>query len=575
MNTQNFYKLSRITQDRLLETFEGRTVPQSILQSGVARPLPYRWAAGALASLVVFVVLVRWGYGRLDTSLALAPTGMIVAYGVALSAAVYCALQTAARWQEVMRVPFRHGKYVFPSGLIDASSADFSVRPISQLSGAEVSGGRAVTLRFDDGASYRFKTRDNVEAEKARERIIKAKRKYLEAELQGSDELWRIDPLLEPRFSNPLAPAAPHSAPIPTWRRLTPLYAVLVGAAVALLVGYVRNTLSERRMFATAVEANSPEAYRGYLDNGGKRPDVADLRLPAAELAALTATGSLAELEAYAASNRESKIKPQIDAALRVSLLAALEEAKKKESFTALAEFAAAHPALDLVQAEVKAARKALMKRVIDNYADNHSAPGDPELVPFFEKLLHYLADHGPRVEVRFHRIVPESVERADSTVRADKAYSSEMLPSRYFDDTHSETREKKIYENLEQQFREVFNPGALTLVRGKHLTSDEALPEQPTVPTLFITHSTNMGRGIGNLHPSGTFVGVGFLFKAYFVVPHEEQMLQTKYSTWRPPDLLKLRKAKITIPEVYLTMADTAFSTFDQRLGRWLFRSD
>jgi hypothetical protein len=81
------------------------------------------------------------------------------------------------------------------------------------------------------------------------------------------------------------------------------------------------------------------------------------------------------------------------------------------------------------------------------------------------------------------------------------------------------------------------------------------------------------MGSGIGNLNPSGTFVGVGFLFKGYLKAPGWSTPLETKYSTWKPPELLKLRKGELSVPNVYSSMADAAFGTFETRLLAWLFR--
>src|SRR5690606_32497678 len=127
------------------------------------------------------------------------------------------------------------------------------------------------------------------------------------------EAMAQLDPLLEPRLSNPLAPLSPYAPAVPAWRKYTPLAALFVAGAPALLTGHVRNTLSERRLFAVAVETNTPDAYRAYMARGGKRADVPELRLPTAELEQLKANGSLVELEQYAKDHPDSKIKPAID----------------------------------------------------------------------------------------------------------------------------------------------------------------------------------------------------------------------------------------------------------------------
>lgn len=570
MRTQNFYQLSRAAQDRFIDTALRRTVPKPILSRACLRPFPWLWAAATSAGLCAFVILIGWGYGRLDTPFAIVPRWMYGVYALVASLTCYCLLQSVARLSESQHAPFPHGKFIYPAALIDASRPNFGIWPLSDLQSVDLAG-HTVALRFSDGTTAKFRARDDAAAQQARERILEAKRELLEATLQDQD-LSALDPLLEPRYSNPLAPLAPLAPRAPRWRKFSPVFALLAGVTLALVVGFVRNTLSERRMFAVAVETNTPESYRGYLEHGGARPQVRELLLPSAEFEAIKRTGSLEALEAYARDNPDSKIHGAVQLALREALLRALDEARKAETLAALDAFARTHPSQALVQAEVKAARQALMKRVLTNFRENHASK-EADLIPFVEQLLEHLAVHGPRVEVRFHRIVPDSVERADKAVRRDKYFIASMLPSRYFDDEHSQKREELIFGHLAERFRDAFSADALELVHGAHLTSSDKLPEQPDVPTLFISHSTNMGQGIGNLNPNGTFVGVGFLFKAQFVIPGVEQTLQMKYSTWRPPDLLELRKGKITIPGVYLTMADTAFGSFDERLVRWLFR--
>jgi hypothetical protein len=183
------------------------------------------------------------------------------------------------------------------------------------------------------------------------------------------------------------------------------------------------------------------------------------------------------------------------------------------------------------------------------------------------------LADHGPAVEVRFQRVVPESVERADEIVQRDKFFAKVMLPSQYFDAEHSKEREAVLFGHLNERFDAAFPADALRLVMGEPLLPGQEIPERSVRPTLYVSHSTNMGRGIPNQKPNGTFVGIGFLFKARFVIPGGSDPLAMKYSIWHLPDLLRLRKGKLTISRVYLNMADDAFGGFDEKLIDWLFQ--
>jgi hypothetical protein len=461
--------------------------------------------------------------------------------------------------------------FLFPSGVIDARRASLRIHPLEELAESRVANAN-LQLRFADGSKFGFEAKDAAAAETAREMLVTAKRELLEAKLESDPDLTSFNPLLAPRYSNPLAPPKAHAPAIPKWRIFTPLFALLLGVAMGSLVGFVRNTLSERKMFTRAVEQNTPGAYQAYLSNGGRREEVEALLLPSAEFEAIKQKGSLDELEKFALDNPTSPVKASIDLELRQALLGALNEAKQAGNFSALDHFAETHPTAKLVHAEIQAARAALMREVLTNFADKHAAKDD-ELVPFFEKLLQYLAANGPRLEVRFHRIVPDSVPKADEAVSRDKYFIKTMLPSQYFDDERSREREEVIFGHLSERFTQAFKAEALTLVHGKPLASNDEVPERPEVPTLFISHSTNMGQGIRNVKPNGTFVGVGFVFRASFVIPGQEQSLQLKYSTWKPPDLLKLRKGQLTIANVYLTMAESAFSAWDERIVKWLFQ--
>ncbi len=574
MEKVNFFQLTRSVQQRFIDACHRQTVPKPILGSPAAYQLPWVWALLLVVSLVSFVSLVRWGYGSLQSVVAIAPHSLWVAYGVSFAVASFATLQLVARLNEVRRWPFRPGQYLFPVGVIDATEPEFKLASLSALSSVEVKGAR-LALTFSDGSGFTFKARDAAAAEEARERVVTAKRELIEASIRADDqELARLNPLVQPRYSNPLAPLAPYSAPVPGWRKLTPLFALLLGAVVALVVGYTRNVLSERALFAQARHEGTPEAYRAYIELSGKRDEVRRLLLPRAELEQIKARGNIEELERYSLEHPDSEIKEEVRGELRRALLDALNKAKQVGTLSALDAFSAAHPKIELVQQEVQSARKVLMGNVLRGYVDNHAAKND-DLEPFFQKLLEYLAQHGPEVQVRFHRIRPESVARADSIVRKDENFTQEMLPSQYFGPEPSLIREKVIFEHLADRFSKAFAPDALKLVLGEPIGPDGKLPEHPEVPTLFITHSTNMGNGIANSRPPGTFIGVGFLFKAYFVIPGQEEMLQTRYSSWRPPELQKLRAGVLTIPEVYTVMADATFEQFDRRVVRWLFRRE
>ncbi len=80
--------------------------------------------------------------------------------------------------------------------------------------------------------------------------------------------------------------------------------------------------------------------------------------LPRAELRDAQQSGGVEAIEAYVSSHPNSKIPHEVQAALKGSLLAGLEEAKKKNTLAALSEFEARYGKHGLVEADVEKARR-------------------------------------------------------------------------------------------------------------------------------------------------------------------------------------------------------------------------
>jgi hypothetical protein len=574
MRRVKFFELSRNAQDRFIAATRGAMLPRPLAQQATRAPFPWVWAGSALVGIVAFVVLVRWGYGQLDSPFAIAPKALLGAAAGALVAALFCAGQAVARFLEARRLPFPRGHFLFPIGLVDATSYEFRIRSTTDLSAVTTGEAGQVGLRFADGYSKRLPLPDAVQPGDFEQAVAQAQQQLRQAQAAGDAQaLAGLDPLSEPRYSNPLAPRSRYTRPTPKWRKLTFPLALLLGGVVGAAVGIVRNQRSERALYAAARHLDTPEAYQAYLARGGKRSDVAELLLPSAELRRVVDTGSLPALEQYAREHPASAIRPAIDLALRNALLRALGEAKDVHTMTALSEFASAHADfVALVQAELSVARRDLSRSFGERFLQTSAADTDG-LEQFVGTLCTYLAQHGPEVEVRFQRLVPDSVERADDIVQRDKYFAKVMLPSQYFDAERSKAREDVLFEHLNDRFEAAFPSDVLRLVLAEPLLPGRDIPKSSERPTLYVSHSTNMGRGIPNQKPNGTFVGIGFLFKSRFVVPGDSHPLQMKYSVWRLPDLLRLRKGALTIPQVYLNMAEDAFGGFDEKLMGWLFR--
>jgi hypothetical protein len=571
MKRTTFYTLKRPLQERFIAATRGLTVPAPLAHQPLPTRFPVLWMAGGAASLALFCVVLSIGYGKLDSGLALAPGWMFGVYGVLLAVAVWCAVQAWVQFQRQHRSPFIFGVYLFPGVIVDARTPNLDSYALTDGASTNVEG-RNFVVRCE-GRVWVFGMASDSEAHELKAHTDEAIRDAIAA--APGAEWHRFDPFAEPRYSSPLTSRDKMAPFSPRWVKWSPVVAVVIASVVAPAAGATRNLLSERRMYNTAIERNTSTAYLDYIHRVGetKRPDVREVRLPTAELNELTASGDLRALEEWAQKNEGSQIKPAIDAILRQELLNELVVVARKESLGAVREFVDAHPKYTLVEAEVKNVRKKQTRRVLQEYVDNYSpkTEGSTEAI---EALLAHIADNDSKVDVRFQRIVTDKVGRADQVVRNSKYYAPVMLPSQYFDAKASRKREDVLYAHFEQRFRGAFRPDVIDLVRGEPIEVDQKPPTAPARPLLLVSHSITMGHGIGNTHPNGIFVGVGFQYEALLFVPGQEKPLKLRYSTWRMPDLTKLREGKSTIPQVYEQMSDVAFEAFDKRLTDWLVRA-
>lgn len=576
MKRTPFYTLKRPLQERFIAATKGLTVPAPLAHQPLQTRFPLLWIAGSVAGLVVFFLVLGLGYGRLDSGLALVPSWVFGVYGLLVAVAVWCGVQAWVQYQRQHRSPFIYGVYLFPGVVVDARTPNLDTYSLTDggsltEGGTAVVQGRNLVVRAE-GRAWTFGMASDGEALELKGQFEAALRDAV-AGAAGA-EWHRFDPFAEPRYSSPLTSRDRMSPFSPKWVKWSPVIAAVAATVVAPAAGMTRNLLSERRMYNTAIERNTSTAYLDYLNRAGetKRPDVREVRLPTAELNELKAAGDIKALEAWAQKNEDSKIKLAIDTILRQELLNELVVVARKENLGAVREFVESHPKYNLVETEIKNVRKKLTRRAFQEYSDNF-APKTEGSNDAVEALLAYIAEHDAKLDVRFQRILTDKVTRADQVVRNSKYYAPVMLPSQYFDAKVAVKREDALYGNFEGRFRSAFRPDVIDLTRGEPIETGKPAPTSPDKPLLLVSHSITMGHGIGNTHPNGIFVGVGFLFEAQLFVPGQEKPLKLRYSTWRMPDLTKLREGKLTIPQVYEQMGDVAFEAFDKRFTDWLVR--
>ena len=99
-----------------------------------------KWALAAVASLALWIVFARVGYGDLASSLALAPSALVVVHVLFAVLVVYSGLSAQARAWASKRTPFATGTFLFPSGVIVARLAKLQIAPIEEITDVRVNG---------------------------------------------------------------------------------------------------------------------------------------------------------------------------------------------------------------------------------------------------------------------------------------------------------------------------------------------------------------------------------------------------------------------------------------------------
>ena len=80
MRQAQFYSLPRAVQHRFVESTRGVGFPAALLVRLYKSYAHLKWALAAVASLALWIVFARVGYGDVASSLALAPSALVVVH---------------------------------------------------------------------------------------------------------------------------------------------------------------------------------------------------------------------------------------------------------------------------------------------------------------------------------------------------------------------------------------------------------------------------------------------------------------------------------------------------------------
>ncbi len=565
MDRVDFWALQRSIQERFVASTESEAAPAPL----AIRPLAHDsrqlgWLLLGVAGLLGAVVSLRFGFGDLGSRYALTPLwfGAVHAGLFALSALGF--LRVAARHVAAHAVPYRPALYLFPIGVIDARAPLFSVHRVSEQTEAQADSARRCLRVALDGATFEFPAADPARAEEAARTITELRDRLANA---GPDSSAReqslVDPLIDNGFKNPFSPTESLRKALPAWVKVWPLLALGLGVLLGGGAWHIRNQLSEVRLYAAARAADRTDTYRAYLARGGSNPDVEALLLPRAELRDAIQQGNVSAIEQFLDTHPDTKIKPEIDAALEQALLKELAAAQAVGTLTALNDFGARYarypslaPALDrAVDARIDGALEQLKPAL---------APNQSHLLPFMERLLRYTAKHGPEVLVRFQLKPTETLEKAEKALRQSAYFTGEKsLPGQYLDAAHEAPREAVVAAALIAALSEHL-PHDLVDAKAAP-TLDAAVDPKATVPTLLINYHTELSGAFTSRTPRLALSGIGVVTRVSFEIPGDPDPLVFKLTVWRAPDMRNIA-ATSTAPELYDTMATEAFKRFTKK---------
>jgi hypothetical protein len=532
-----FFKLSRAIQDRFVGSAGNVFAPVPLIFAHVAPKAPLLWAAGSAGSLVALIVLMFLGYGNLESGLSSHGGFAAILYVLFIAGIVGCAVRAVHLRRRIVALPYRPGIYVFPMCLVDARAEKFNVVDMTTLAVGSVLPGAPpkVFLSFQGGEKYEFPVVDAAAGEAALA-SIQGTREEVKGALERNDggELVTLDPLHQPRFSSPVAPRDAYVAFAPKWGVFFFAIGLGVGVVIGPVMWLIRNSGSDSKMYKTATKANDVASLQQYLAHGHSSDHVAevtDTLLPRAELVVATQPGTVEALLAYIDAHPNSKIKPEVDDALRQALLASLAKAKESGTLASLSEFATKYQAQrPLVQKELAAAMHDVYARELTAY--KAKAPTkDKQVVPFIERLFAWAEAHGSTVEIKTRRRPSSNLDKADAWVTKQPNFMGTIsFPSKYFDAPHALKRDNALQKEMVDRLSKAFSPELISFkAAGDGPDATQPLPNF-TVPTLLVTHQDEWSTLTWDSKlPRGEFVGINYNFEAELYIPNDAKPYKWK----------------------------------------------
>lgn len=572
MEKYDFYRLPRGLQDRFIESAAGLAVPLPIAARPVRYLKPTIWALAIVLVLGIWIAFVFHGYGELESSWAIgggAELAVHVVVGVALLACVGRALLLS--WESAQQ-PYENGIYLFPAGVIEAVGAQLTFHPIASLRAEAREGELVVTA---EGSRFVFSLGSSENSQGARQLFEDGKQRSANVAPQDALERARLHCLVESGVPNPLAPSKAHPRAVLVSPVLLALLSVVIGGALGWVVWSYRNSLSEKALYRAAVHENTTASYQAYLARGGRRAEVSEIFLPRARLEEAMKNGGIEQIVEFAKKNGDSKIRSEIDAALRSALLAELEHAKEQGTLRAIADLQGRYPEAHLIANEIAAARHAVYERAYQEFLGK--AAESPDVVEFSGRLLAFAEKHGPRVQIRFLQEFPQDKEILDGIVKKAEKYflGNRSLPVQYFVGEPARRRETLLGQELLSLFSNAFPVEVLNFELAPLPAGENEELSSIEVPTLTIVHRESLSGGFVAGAPKSMFLGATVRISGLFQVPAEGGQHEVHFSTWKNPTQAITEAKPTEVGEVYENMMSGAFRDFFTHYKKKWFKAE
>jgi hypothetical protein len=423
MQLVEFFAQRRSLQDRVIACLRGQLAPAPMLSTPLRPKLQAPLVGVTGLSLVATTVLLVIGYGNYSSSWLRLGAGAMAAIAVLLFVAAFSLVFAFARKRRTSTLPFPPGVYLFPGALIDARSPTMRTFRAEDIASTENVG---ATVRVScAGSTYTFVCESPIAAENWRRDIHES---MATAKATPQDDRVSFDPLIAPRFDNPLAATEALTPSAPLWTRVPWLPALLAACSMAPLLTLARNAASDAAGANKAAAIGTQVALREYISNGSiAREEFESKLLPRAELSDTETLADMSAMLRFAAKNQRSAIAHEIQAAVKRGYQREFDLAQRKGTLSALYNFAQQYPNHNLPGQYLSAVHE----QFVTALARMPKGPLGARWLPAL--FAHAEQHHGP-LDVSVEAFSEKGFATVDQALaKVPEARGETAQPSRYF----------------------------------------------------------------------------------------------------------------------------------------------